>query len=81
MTNLGHVSTIAGTRGRRASVATDKPIDLPQTSPRGLVERQRSPRGSYVPDIALDTENDLPDEVFNNIYFCPYESLVISSLP
>ncbi|CAK9804553.1 Transmembrane protein 272 [Anthophora quadrimaculata] len=64
MTNLGHASTIAGPRGRRASVATDKPIDMPQTSPRGTMERQRSPRGSFVPDIALDTEND--DETMNH---------------
>ncbi|XP_029054464.1 uncharacterized protein LOC114881767 isoform X1 [Osmia bicornis bicornis] len=56
MTNLSYTSTIAGPRGRRASVATDRPIDLPQTSPRGTMER--SPRGSFVPDIALDTEND-----------------------
>lgn len=49
-------------RGRRASVATDKPLILPPTSP-GPMERQRSPRGSMVPNIALDTESDSPDEV------------------
>lgn len=57
MTNLGHTSPIAGPRGRRASVATDKPVDLPPTSLRGTMERQRSPRGSIVPDIALDMGN------------------------
>ncbi|XP_076393819.1 uncharacterized protein LOC100877875 isoform X2 [Megachile rotundata] len=56
MTNLSYTSTMTGPRGRRASVATDRPVDLPQTSPRGTMER--SPRGSFVPDIALDTEND-----------------------
>ncbi|KAK9305525.1 hypothetical protein QLX08_003522 [Tetragonisca angustula] len=59
MTNLGHTSPIAGPRGRRASVATDKPVDLPPTSLRGTMERQRSPRGSIVPDIALDMGNDV----------------------
>ncbi|XP_020292040.1 peptidyl-prolyl cis-trans isomerase CYP95-like [Pseudomyrmex gracilis] len=48
-------------RGRRASVATEKPIVLP-SSPGGTMERQRSPRGSMVPNIALDTESDSPDE-------------------
>ncbi|XP_043800523.1 uncharacterized protein LOC122719057 [Apis laboriosa] len=57
MTNLGHTSPIAGPRGRRASVATDKPVDLPPTTLRGTMERQRSPRGSIVPDIALDMGN------------------------
>ncbi|KAK1131234.1 hypothetical protein K0M31_017522, partial [Melipona bicolor] len=59
MTNLGHTSPIVGSRGRRASVATDKPVDLPPTSLRGTMERQRSPRGSIVPDIALDMGNDV----------------------
>ncbi|XP_076236651.1 uncharacterized protein LOC143180656 [Calliopsis andreniformis] len=63
MTNQSQSSTIAtGPRGRRASVATDKPIDLLQTSPRGSVERQRSPRGSFIPDIAFDAENDSAEE-------------------
>ncbi|RLU15603.1 hypothetical protein DMN91_011356 [Ooceraea biroi] len=48
-------------RGRRASVATEKPLVLP-SSPGGTMERQRSPRGSVVPNIALDTESDSPDE-------------------
>ncbi|XP_033191720.1 uncharacterized protein LOC117236784 [Bombus vosnesenskii] len=59
MTNFGHTSPIAGPRGRRASVATDKPVDLPPTSLRGTMERQRSPRGSIVPDIALSMGNDI----------------------
>lgn len=50
-------------RGRRASVATEKPLILPPSSPSGTMERQRSPRGSVVPNIALDTESDSPDEV------------------
>ncbi|KYN11977.1 hypothetical protein ALC57_15870 [Trachymyrmex cornetzi] len=49
-------------RGRRASVATEKPLILPPSSPGGTMERQRSPRGSIVPNIALDTESDSPDE-------------------
>ncbi|XP_011645508.1 uncharacterized protein LOC105432403 [Pogonomyrmex barbatus] len=49
-------------RGRRASVATEKPLILPPSSPGGTMERQRSPRGSMVPNIALDTESDSPDE-------------------
>ncbi|EFN78900.1 hypothetical protein EAI_02313 [Harpegnathos saltator] len=49
-------------RGRRASVATEKPLVLPPSSPGETMERQRSPRGSMVPDIALDTEGDSPDE-------------------
>lgn len=38
-------------------MATDKPVDLPPTTLRGTMERQRSPRGSIVPDIALDMGN------------------------
>ncbi|XP_077269527.1 uncharacterized protein LOC143901266 isoform X1 [Temnothorax americanus] len=49
-------------RGRRASVATEKPFILPPSSPGGTMERQRSPRSSVVPNIALDTESDSPDE-------------------
>ncbi|XP_011054959.1 PREDICTED: uncharacterized protein LOC105146425 isoform X2 [Acromyrmex echinatior] len=49
-------------RGRRASVATEKPLILPPSSPGGTMERQRSPRGSIVPNIALNTESDSPDE-------------------
>ncbi|CAD1475274.1 unnamed protein product, partial [Heterotrigona itama] len=59
MTNLGHTSPIAGPRGRRASVATDKHVDLPPTNLRGTMERQRSPRSSIVPDIAFDMGNDI----------------------
>ncbi|XP_076675611.1 uncharacterized protein LOC143372881 [Andrena cerasifolii] len=62
MTNLGYTTTIAGPTGRRASVATDKPIEMPQTSPRGSMDRQRSPRGSFVPNIAYGTETDSPEE-------------------
>ncbi|XP_015431449.1 PREDICTED: uncharacterized protein LOC107187786 [Dufourea novaeangliae] len=54
---------VAGPRGRRASVATDRPIDLSQTSPRGTMERLRSPRNSVVPDIALDVETDFDQGV------------------
>lgn len=50
-------------RGRRASVATEKPLILPPSSPGETMERQRSPRGSMVPNIALDTESHSPDEV------------------
>ncbi|XP_017876872.1 uncharacterized protein LOC108623091 [Ceratina calcarata] len=54
MTTVGHASTIAGPRGRRASVATDKPLDSPKVTP-----RRRSPQGSsFIPDIGLDTDND-----------------------
>ncbi|XP_066591758.1 TRIO and F-actin-binding protein-like [Prorops nasuta] len=57
------ISSTVGPRGRRASVATEKPIILPQTSPNTTMERQRSPRGSVVPNIALlDTENASLDE-------------------
>ncbi|KAK2583212.1 hypothetical protein KPH14_009231 [Odynerus spinipes] len=49
-------------RGRRASVATEKPVLLSQSSFGGTMERQRSPRGSVVPNIALNSENDSPDE-------------------
>ncbi|KAL6426521.1 hypothetical protein ACFW04_009149 [Cataglyphis niger] len=49
-------------RGRRASVATEKPLILPPSSPGETMERQRSPRGSMVPNIALDTESHSPDE-------------------
>lgn len=70
MTNLGHTSPIAGPRGRRASVATDKPVDLPPTSLRGTMERQRSPRGSIVPDIALDMGNGV--EVVPRLIITPY---------
>ncbi|XP_076760324.1 uncharacterized protein LOC143428930 [Xylocopa sonorina] len=62
--NLGYAATVAGPRGRRASVATDKPVDLPQASPRGTMERQRSPQGGFVPDIDLEREND--DEGINH---------------
>ncbi|XP_076619351.1 uncharacterized protein LOC143340867 [Colletes latitarsis] len=59
-------TAVAGPRGRRASVATDRPVDMPQTSPRSTMERQRSPRGSFVPDIALDPETDSSDEVMDH---------------
>lgn len=59
----------ATSRGRRASVATEKPDLLTQISPCGTMERQKSPRGSVVPNIALDVENDLPEEVSVNLYF------------
>lgn len=58
-------------RGRRASVATEKPLVLPPSSPGGTMERQRSPRGSVVPNIALDTESDSPDEVRTLTLFLP----------
>lgn len=62
--NSSQLAGVSSTmRGRRASVATEKPLILPPTSPGGTMERQRSPRGSMVPNIALDTENDSPDEV------------------
>ncbi|KAI4497649.1 hypothetical protein M0802_007189 [Mischocyttarus mexicanus] len=64
-TNSSHpagASPIAN-RGRRASVATEKPDLLTQISPCGTMERQKSPRGSVVPNIALDIENDLPEEI------------------
>lgn len=77
MTNFGHTSPIAGPRGRRASVATDKPVDLPPTSLRGTMERQRSPRGSIVPDIALSMGNDI--EVVHNWQF--YLFIFIPSHP
>ncbi|XP_043488264.1 uncharacterized protein LOC122515118 [Polistes fuscatus] len=57
----GASPTIAN-RGRRASVATEKPDLLTQISPCGTMERQKSPRGSVVPNIALDVQNDLPEE-------------------
>ncbi|KAG7198535.1 hypothetical protein KM043_005902 [Ampulex compressa] len=62
--NSGHPAgaTSTGPRGRRASVATEKPVILDQTSPRGNMERQRSPRSSFVPNIALETGSDSPDE-------------------
>ncbi|XP_017766391.1 PREDICTED: uncharacterized protein LOC108555326 [Eufriesea mexicana] len=59
MTNVGHISPNTGPKGRRASVATDKPVDLPPPCLRGTMERQRSPRSSIVPDIALDMGNDV----------------------
>nr|KAF7396887.1 hypothetical protein H0235_016424 [Vespula pensylvanica] len=61
--NSSHpAGTSSATRGRRASVATEKPDLLTQISPCGTMERQKSPRGSVVPNIALDVENDLPEE-------------------
>lgn len=50
-------------RGRRASVATDKAGPLSQTTIDCFMDRQRSPRGSMVPNIALDNEDVTPDEV------------------
>ncbi|XP_015179531.1 PREDICTED: uncharacterized protein LOC107068043 [Polistes dominula] len=55
-------ATIAVNRGRRASVATEKPDLLTQINPCGTMERQKSPRGSVVPNIALDVQNDLLEE-------------------
>lgn len=49
-------------RGRRASVASTEASDvLAQTF--GGLERERSPRGSIVPNISLDLEGDVPGEV------------------
>ncbi|XP_053999805.1 uncharacterized protein LOC128887666 [Hylaeus anthracinus] len=68
-------SAVPGRRGRRASVATERPVDMVQTSPRSTMERQRSPRGSYAPDprtrvpnpdIALEQETDSSDEITDN---------------
>lgn len=67
--NLSQTAGASSTmRGRRASVATEKPIVLP-SSPGGTMERQRSPRGSMVPNIALDTESDSPDEVSIYLFY------------
>ncbi|XP_043282328.1 uncharacterized protein [Venturia canescens] len=49
-------------RGRRASVATDKGGPLNHTTVDCFIDRQRSPRGSMVPNIALDNEDVTPDE-------------------
>ncbi|XP_047365748.1 uncharacterized protein LOC124955411 isoform X4 [Vespa velutina] len=60
--NSSHPASSPTSRGRRASVATEKPDLLTQISPYSTMERQKSPRGSVVPNIALDVENDLPEE-------------------
>ncbi|XP_015609698.2 serine/arginine repetitive matrix protein 2 isoform X2 [Cephus cinctus] len=55
-------SSVSGPRGRRASVAADKTAPLALTTPNASMERHRSPRGSMVPNIELDVENDSPEE-------------------
>lgn len=62
MANSSQPAGVSSMRGRRASVATEKPLILPPSSPGETMERQRSPRGSMVPNIALDTEGH-SDEV------------------
>ncbi|XP_016839387.1 uncharacterized protein LOC100677905 [Nasonia vitripennis] len=61
-------------RSRRASVASTEPASealLGIQSTGGLLagmqgmDRQRSPRGSCVPNIALDTEDETQEETFN----------------
>ncbi|XP_011300748.1 uncharacterized protein [Fopius arisanus] len=55
----GSPSGAGGIKSRRASVATDKPFQLPQNSiPGDGMGRQRSPRSSIVPNIALNAEDD-----------------------
>ncbi|XP_046751903.1 serine/arginine repetitive matrix protein 2-like isoform X2 [Diprion similis] len=46
----------AGTRGRRASVAAERPTALATLSDNGSLS-EKSPRGSIVPDIALEDED------------------------
>jgi len=89
MANSSQPAGVSSTmRGRRASVATEKPLILPPSSPGETMERQRSPRGSMVPNIALDTESDSPDEVsihpltslkflYNFFYTHTFESLLL----
>ncbi|XP_058810472.1 uncharacterized protein LOC131675471 [Phymastichus coffea] len=49
-------------RSRRASLASSEPA---AEAPRLGIDRQRSPRGSCVPNIALDSEDHTPDEMFS----------------
>ena len=49
------------TRGRRASVASTKPSSEVPTSL--VLDRQRSPRASCVPNISLEPEDETPEEV------------------
>lgn len=71
--SLPTVASSAAARGRRASVATDKPIVVTQINPSTSMERQRSPRGSVVPDINLDSDNDSLDEVIHDIFCKSYQ--------
>lgn len=49
-------------RARRASVATDKAISLTQNSNvNSDMDRQRSPRGSVVPNIAFDVGDSIEE--------------------
>ncbi|XP_015123736.1 uncharacterized protein LOC107045850 [Diachasma alloeum] len=57
--NTGITPGAAGLKSRRASVATDRPSHLAQNSiPGEGMDRQRSPRGSIVPNIALNVEDN-----------------------
>ncbi|KAL7287433.1 hypothetical protein TKK_0018542 [Trichogramma kaykai] len=51
--------------GRRASVASTEPSSEHPAIQLQLNLRQRSPRGSCVPNIALEPEDETPEEMFN----------------
>ncbi|KAK0162056.1 hypothetical protein PV327_008424 [Microctonus hyperodae] len=55
-------------RARRASVATDKAISLTQNSNvNSDMDRQRSPRGSVVPNIAFDVGDSIEEPIGRRI--------------